>query len=92
MEYISVSDMINLRPFADTSSANVKYSLRNSEILLQPIKMYLSNKQITFSEFLAQFLKSTSRCEHFEKKDRHSLYISQTFPRYVILYFSFIRG
>ena len=65
-----------LEHFVDTSTADNKYSSRNSEILLEPIQMQLSKKQINFSEFFASFLKSKSIFQRFqEEDDLHSLYI-----------------
>ena len=45
-----------------------KYNLRKSENLPRPIQMQLSKKQKNFSKVFAQFLKSTSNIEQFEKK------------------------
>ena len=64
--------------FLDTLTVDDKYSLHNSEILPQPNQTQLSQKQISFSEFFAPFLKFALVFEHFQKKDdRHSLYISE---------------
>ena len=63
----------------DTLTANEKYAPCNSENFLQQIQMQLSKKQKTFCEYLAPFLKFTSKFEHFEKKkrDTHCLCISE---------------
>ena len=45
---------------------------------MQPLQIFLSQKQKTFSQFLSQFLKSTLNFEHFQKKDdTHSRGISE---------------
>ena len=55
-----------------------KCSLPNSDNLIQPIHMQLSQKLKTFSSFLPAFSKSRLNIEHFEKKDNaHSLFISE---------------
>ena len=64
--------------FANTSTANDKYSLCDSEKLPPPVQMQLSKKQNTFNHFFASLLKSRSYFQHFEKKDDlHSLCISE---------------
>ena len=54
--------------FPNTLSADGKYSLFNRDNLTQPIQMQLSQKQKSFSEFFAAFLKSSLNFEHFQKK------------------------
>ena len=55
-----------------------KYSLLYKDNLTQPIRILLSQKQKTFSEFFSAFLKSTLNFEYFQKKDDpHSRFISQ---------------
>ena len=54
---VMISEILEL--FVDTLAVNDKYFLRNRENLPQPILMQLSNKQITFSRFLAPVFKST---------------------------------
>ena len=44
------------------------YSLLNRQNLMQLIRMQLSKKENTFSEFFSLFLKSKSNFEHFEKR------------------------
>ena len=51
----------------NTLASDEIYPVLNREKL--PIKMQLSQKQITFSQFCATFLKSTFNFEYFEKKD-----------------------
>ena len=64
------------RQFVNTFTPDDKYSLRNGEILEQPIQMHLSKKEITLSEVFAPFLKFTQYLNILKKKvDRHSLYI-----------------
>ena len=66
------------RLFPNTLSTDGKYSLLNRDNLTQPIKMQLSRKQKTFSQFFCAFLKSSLNFEHFQKKDdSHSWGISK---------------
>ena len=61
-----------------TLAANGKNPLPNREILMMPIQMQLTQKQKTFSEFFAEFLKSRLNFEHFEDKaDPHKFWISE---------------
>ena len=46
-----------------------KYSLLYRDNLTQPTQILLSEKQKSFSLFLAPFLKSTLNFAHFQKKD-----------------------
>ena len=65
-----------LRLFLETLVADDKYSLLNQKNLLEPIRMQLSKKQNSISQFFAPFLKSMTSFEHFKKQnDRHSLCI-----------------
>ena len=67
-----------LRLFVNTLTADDKYSLLNRDNLTQPIQILLSQKEKTFSQFLATFLKSTLNFAHFQTKDDpHSRFISQ---------------
>ena len=69
---------IFLRLLVKTLTDDEKYSLLYRENLTQPFQILLSQKQKTFSEFFAAFLKSTLNFEHFQKKDHpHSQIISQ---------------
>ena len=59
-------------------SAVDKCSLSNTDNLMQPIHMQLSQKLKTFSEFFLAFSKSRLNFEHFQKKDdAHSLFICE---------------
>ena len=57
-----------LRVFVNTLPADEKYYLLNRDNLAQPIKMQLSQKQKTFSQFPFAFLKSILNYKHFPKK------------------------
>ena len=55
-----------------------KCSLPNTDNLMQPIHMILSQKLKNFFQFFAAFLKSRLNFEYFQKKhDAHSLFISE---------------
>ena len=59
-------------------SAVVKCSLPNTDNLMQPIQMQLSQKLKNFSEFFPDFSKSGLNFEHFQKKDdASSLFICE---------------
>ena len=67
-----------LRLFVNTTSAVDKCSLPNTENLMEPIHMQLSQKLKTFSRFFKVFSKSRLSFESFQKKvDAHSLFISE---------------
>ena len=53
----------------NTLAADEKYPLLNRDNLTIPIQMQLSQKQKTFSEFFAAFLKSRLNFKYFLKKD-----------------------
>ena len=53
----------------NTLAADEKYPVLNRDNLTIPIQMQLSQKQKTFSEFFAAFLKFRVNFEYFEKKD-----------------------
>ena len=53
----------------NTLAADEKYPVLNRDNLTIPIQMQLSQKQKTFSQFFAAFLKSTLNFKHFETKD-----------------------
>ena len=64
--------------FANTLTADNKYSLLNRDKSTQPIQMQLSQKQNYFCEFFSQRFKSSLNFEQFFKKDdRHSWCISE---------------
>ena len=59
-------------------SAVDKCSLPNTEYLMQPIHLQLSQTLKSFSEFFPAFSKSRLNFEHFQKKDEaHSLFICE---------------
>ena len=59
-------------------SAVDKCSLPNTDNLMQPIHMQLSQKLKTFSRFFNIFSKSRLSFEYFQKKeDAHNLFISE---------------
>ena len=55
--------------FPNILFTNGKYSLLARDNLMQRIRMLLSRKQKTFSQFFSSFLKSSLNLEHFQKKD-----------------------
>ena len=68
----------SLRLFVNTMSAVDKCSLPNTDKLMQPIHIQLSQKLKTFSQLFPAFSKSRLNFEHFQKKDEaHSLFISE---------------
>ena len=54
-----------LRLFVNTLPADEKHYLLNRDNLAQPIKMQLTQKQKTFSQFPFAFLKSVLNYKHF---------------------------
>ena len=59
-------------------SAVDKCSLRNTDNLMQPIHMQLSEKLKTFFRFFNIFSKSRLSFEYFQKRDdAHTLFISE---------------
>ena len=61
-----------------TLAANEKYALLNRDNLTIPFQMQLSQKQKTFSEFFAAFLKFRLNFKYFETKyDPHRFCISE---------------
>ena len=54
--------------FVNTLTDNDKYCLLYRDNLTLPIQILLSEKQKTFSQFLAEFFKSALNFEHFQKK------------------------
>ena len=64
--------------FANTLTADDKYSCRNIQNFLQQFQMLLSQKRKTFCGFFNAFPKCASNLQHFEKKDAcPSLIISE---------------
>ena len=53
----------------NTLAPDEKCPVLNRDNLTIPIQMQLSQKQKTFSQFFAAFLKSTLNFKHFESKD-----------------------
>ena len=51
-----------------TLGADEKYPVLNRDNLTIPIQMQLSQKEKSFSEFFAEFFKSTLNFKHLEKK------------------------
>ena len=67
-----------LRLFANTLTADDKYSCRNMQNFLQQLQTLLSEKRKTFSVFFISFVKCAWNFKHFEKKNEcPSLIISQ---------------
>ena len=64
--------------FLNTLSDDDMYSLLYRDNLTQPIRIHLSQKQKTFSQFFSPFLKSTLNFEHFQKK---MTLIADVFPK-----------
>ena len=69
-----------LRLFANTFTADDKYSYGNMQNFRQQLQTPLSQKPKTFSGFFIHFLKCAWRLEHVEKKDEcPGLIISEVF-------------
>ena len=64
--------------FVNTLTADDKYSLLNTDNLMQPIRTQLSQKEKAFSQFLVAFSKSRLRLENFQKK---MTLIADLFPK-----------
>ena len=61
-----------LEVFLKTLTSDGKYPVQGCENLLLRIRMQLSEKKKTFSDFFVPFLESTSNFKHFgNKDDRH---------------------
>ena len=74
MSLLVTSEILGL--FFNTLTDNDRYSLCNSEYVLQLIQMIFSKRKKSFSQFFCKFLKFTSNFEHSGKKnDSHSLCI-----------------
>ena len=67
-----------LRRFANTLTADGKYSLLNRDNLTQSIQMLLSQKQKNFPQFISPLLKSTLNFKRFQKKNT---VIADVFPK-----------
>ena len=66
--------------FPNTLSSVSKRSLLRKDNLTKRIKMQLSQKQKTFSQFFSSFLKSYLNLESFQKKKKMTL-IADVFPK-----------
>ena len=55
--------------FVHILTTDDKYVLRNRDNLRQPIRMQLSRKGKTFSQFDSAFLKARLNFQHFQKED-----------------------
>ena len=64
--------------FVNILTTDDKYSLFNRDNLRRPIQMQLSQRQKTFSGFIAAFLKARLNFEHFQKK---MTLITDVFPK-----------
>ena len=70
----------------NTLSTDEKYSFLNRDNLMIPIQMQLSQKQKTFSQILAAFLKSRLNLEYFFKKDDpHRFIISEVMASEILI-------
>ena len=58
--------------FANTLTADDKYSCRNMLNFLQELQTLLSEKRKTFSGLFIEILKWVLNLQHFEKKDESS--------------------
>ena len=66
------------RLFANTLTADDKYSCRNMQNFLQQLQTLLFEKRKTFSGFFIEIVKCVWNLQHFEKKDESpSLIISE---------------
>ena len=64
--------------FANTLTADDKYSFRNMQNFLQQLQTHWSEKRKKFSGFFFEILKCVWNLKHFEKKDGSpSLIISE---------------
>ena len=68
------------RPFLNTFSANLKYSLNSKDKWMQTIQNLLSQKQNIFSEFFSVFFESALNFEHFQKKMTLIAYVFPKLP------------
>ena len=64
--------------FANTLTADDKYSFRNMQNFLQQLQTLLSEKRKAYFEFFIEILKYSWNLEHFEKNDENpALIISE---------------
>ena len=70
----------------NTLATDEKYPVLNRDNLMIPIQMQLSQKQKTFSQILAAFLKSRLNLEYFFKKDDpHRFIISEVMASEILI-------
>ena len=69
-----------LRPFLNTFTANLKYSLNSKDKLMKTIEMLLSQKQNIFSQFFPAFFESALNLEHFQNKMTLIAYVFPKLP------------
>ena len=67
MSLLVKSEILGL--FVIIFTGDHKHSFCNRENLQQSIQMQLPKKEKFLSDFFASFLKSTSKFEHFQKKN-----------------------
>ena len=67
--------------FANTLTADDKYSFRNMKNFLQQLQTLLSEKRNAFSLFFTEILKCAWNLQHFEKKDESP---SLLFPEIIV--------
>ena len=74
------------RPFLNTFSANLKYSLNSKDKWMQTIQMLLSQKQNIFPQFFSSFFESALNFEDFQKKMTLIAYVFPKLPttKYVL--------
>ena len=74
------------RPFLNTFSANLKYSLNSKDKWMQTIQMLLSQKQKIFPQFFSSFFESALNFEDFQKKMTLIAYVFPKLPttKYVL--------
>ena len=71
---------IFFRPFANTLTADDKYSLISRDKRMQKIQMHLSQKPKIFSQFFSAFLESALNFEHFQTKMTLIAYVFPKLP------------
>ena len=69
LEQVSQIDIKILGLLVNALTADEKYPVLNRDNLTIPIQMQLSEKQKTFDQFFAAYLKSSLNFKCFEKKE-----------------------
>ena len=69
-----------LRPFLNTFTANLKYSLNSKDKWMQTIQMLLFQKKNIFSQFFSVFFESALNFEHFQTKMTLIAYVFPKLP------------